>query len=191
MYKRPLIALGLILLVIIGGILIFNIPWGGNADRPLQELSLNDKLVDYADTNVKTRMIISGDIRSRLEHNEVVVTVGHDSVVAQVIEGYEGDVIRSRRYSNTEAAYRSFLAGLKAGQFVNLQTTLNENYLGSCPLGQRYYFEMYDSTETVFESWATSCSKRDGTFDGELSTVRTLFRNQVPDYQDLTKGLNL
>lgn len=191
MLKRPLIGIALVLLIIIGGFLIFNIPWGGNADRPVSDFRFENQLIDYADTNVVTRMTASGEINSDRDHREIIISVSRGSVVAEVVQGYDGNVIRRERYSNNTNAYRSFLAGLKAVRFTDTQTTTNNNVLGACPLGQRYYFELFDSTQTEFESWATNCSKDDGTFDGNLSETRQLFRAQVPDYEVFVRGVQL
>lgn len=191
MLKRPLIAIGLVLLVILGGVLIFNIPWGGNADDVVQDIRLSDKILDYADTNVKTSILESGPIINEDEHRQIGIVVGRDSVVLTVYRGYNGDVIKRRQYPNTEASYRSFLAALRAESFTDTQTSLNTNYLGACPRSSRYYFEMASSTENVYESWATDCSSKIGTFDGNLSDVRNLFQAQVPNYSTLTRNVNI
>ena len=191
MYKRPLIAFGLLILVIIGGVLIFNIPWGGTSDNTISNVISERRLVDYADTNAKARMQISGEIQYKGEHRTVDISVGRDSIVARILSGYDGDTLKVQRFSNTEEAYLAFLAALKSADFTNTQTTLNDNFLGSCPRGQRYYFTLADSVETFHESWTTSCSRRDGTFAGDRPTVEHLFKRQIPDYSKFSEGVSL
>lgn len=191
MLKRPLIAVGIVLLIIIGAVLVFNIPWGGTSENVVQDIRTSKELVDYADSNVKAQMVTAGEINSQREHRQISVTVGRDSVVATILRGYNGEVLRQRRYANTEASYRAFLSALKTAQFTNTQTTLNSNWLGACPTGMRYYFSLASSTERVVESWTTSCSRKEGTFSGDFSEVQRLFRNQVPDYSELTRGVDL
>lgn len=191
MLRRPIFfILGIVLLLIAFGWIIFTIPWGGNDSTvPISE---EKKLVDYADTDVKVRMIQNGAIVNSQNHREVWITVGREEIIGQVKRGYQGTTIRSERDSNNVAAYSTFLAALDGRGFGDTRVYRgDQTEEGACPFGIRYIFDMYNSDETILHSWATSCSVRIGTFDGRLSDVTRLFQRQMPDYNDFTDNVDL
>lgn len=188
MYKVVAVIIGLIALLVVGGILIFS-AFSGGENRETKEVQ---KLQDVAVTDTQVRMTINGPIVSQKERRSVVITVGRYDVTAQVIEGYEHSVIKSKNDSNNESAYTNFLAGLESEGFNRDRTySGRENELGACPLGQRIVFDTFDGENNIQHTWTTSCSTKIGNFAGSISSVRRLFQNQVPDYNTFVRNVDL
>jgi len=135
--------IGLIVFAFIVGII-----WAiGNrgGDDPVQEGAVEETaLIDYANTTNNVRYIMRGKINAREEHRVLTITVGRDSRVATITEGYSGKVIKSQRLGNDSNAYEEFLAALENEGFT--QARQAESSIvpeGACPKGRRFDFEIY------------------------------------------------
>lgn len=194
MLRRPIVIIGIVVLLVIFGFVIFNIDWGGSKqdEQSSTKQSQQESLPEYADSDVKVRMTISGEINSNQDHREVQITVARDSVKANIISGYQGQVTSTQETGNNPSAYGSFLSALDMLGFTRTKdAAAGATEAGSCPQGRRIRFEMYDSNETLLSSWSTSCSTKLGTFAGNLPQVQNLFQAQVPNYNDFVSGVRL
>lgn len=181
-WRRIVVAIGVVAFVVIVSILIFSIDWGGGGVRDeIREVNI----ADYADTDARARMTIRGEINSDEEHEELQITVSQARVVGELLTGYQGSVTRSTASSSNEQAYKSFLSALHNARFTARKLPpANIQYDGACPEGKRYTFEFIDAGEDApRSSWSTTCSKRIGTFDGDLTLTRNLFFDQIPKEQ--------
>ncbi len=187
MYKIVAAVIGIFALLIIGGILIFSAFDGGKTDKPAEEIK---KLQDFASTDTKVRMIVSGPIVAEKDHREQRITVSHEAVEIEILKGYEGTVDKRKVYNNNKQAYENFLAGLE-DQGFNLERRYNgnENELGACPLGRRFIMHTFDGDKDIQRTWTTSCSSKVGTFNGRLSNIQRLFQAQIPDYSEFVSGV--
>lgn len=176
-----LIAIGLVVLTIV---LIIKAFGGGGPEQKRIDLT------SYAGTDAVMQMIIDGSLNSDEKHRQVKITVGRDETTMDVIQGYEGQVIRSQTYKNNQTAYGNFLRALEVNGYINGDPNPNlKDERGQCATGQRYIFEALSGGEDVVRWWATSCGG--GNFKGDRNTVRTLFRNQIPDFSKLAQGTSL
>jgi hypothetical protein len=175
-----LLAIGLLILV------IFLIVRGFSGD----EAGPQAELIDYAQTDTVMRMTVEGPVNAEQEHRSATVTIGRSSNEINVIQGYQGQVLNTRTYASNENAYATFLRALDLQGYnrgdVNPE---NEDSRGYCPTGRVYIFEIITGSATVQKFWDTTCG--DGTFDGNTSVVRELFREQIPDYSDIIRGTRL
>ena len=179
-----LITIGLIILLIV---LLFTGGGGDNAKKPKNTMALSD----YASTDAVARLTIDGPIVADQNHQAIRITVGQDDTTYEQIQGYQGTVVKQQSFVNNQEAYSNFLYALGHAGFTkgdNNKDLANEK--GYCPTGNRYIFELIDGGNDVERYWATSCSKPK-TYKGNLSLTLTLFRAQVPNYNDLTQKLNL
>lgn len=192
MLRRPIVIIGIVLLLILSGVIIFNIDWGGSSKPQENQEAKQNKLVDYAFTDVKVRMTTKGEINSNEDHRQIQITVDHDNVSAAIMAGYQGNTIKSDRFSNNPSSYSAFLSALETLGFTKTQTEISgANEEGSCPTGQRISFDIYDSNETILHSWTTSCTRKLGTFAGDYTGTQKLFQAQVPNYNDFVSGVSL
>ncbi len=147
-------------------------------------------MTDYANSSTVVRLVVDGPVQADENHQGYRITIGRDSSTIEVYKGYQNNVTQAKTYSNNSQAYADFLRALQLQGYTKGSTDSAKSDLrGVCPLGARYSFEIQSSNETVQSFWATSCGK--GTFKGNSSSVRRLFRLQIPDFDKLTGEVKL
>ncbi len=188
--KYILGVIAVVVILIVSIILIAN--RGDNASAPAGiEPDNTVNLLDFADRVGTVEFTQKGRITAADEYREIRITVGRVERTIDVIQGYDGEVIERKVYPNTEAAYASFVEGLARVGFATEQEAAYEDKAGVCPLGKRFDYALKDGTQSIVSLWSTSCSRRDGTFGGNQSSVRTLFTNQIPEYRQVARGVRL
>ena len=179
-----LIVLGLIILAII--LLLRLIFGGGGEDTQTPKANL----IDYARTSKVMRLTIDGPINYHGEHQRVRIDVGTDENQVVLIQGYQSDVIERRSFSNNPEAYANFLRALDlAGYTLGDDDESLADERGFCPEGNRYVFEIVDGSETEQRYWDTSCGGT-RTFNGETGLIRSLFTEQIPNYDEIISTEN-
>jgi hypothetical protein len=163
---------------------------GGNSNSPAgnsrDKTTTKKVLQDYSNTDTVVRMTIDGPVTAQQVHNQVVITVGRANTTFNVDEGYDGAVIKSQSFANTETSYNVFLNALNKAGFDRGDTSKNlQNVRGYCPTSDRYIFEVIENGSTIQRFWATNCSGTPKTYLGSLGLTLSLFRSQVPDYGSL------
>lgn len=161
-------------------------------DRPNQYVGVNREtnIVNYANTGTVVRFTQEGIINAREKHRVLQITVGQTERTAIIFDGYQGNILKSQTLLNDQDAYRSFLAGLQNSGFTKPQlASRNVNPLGACPNGKRFHYDIINGSDVKQSLWSTSCSSIRGTYGGNVSTVQTLFQNQVPDYNIFVQNI--
>lgn len=151
-------------------------------------------LADYAGTNAEVSVTVVGPIIGDAEHRRIRITVSRDIRTLDVIQGYQGRVIRTKSYFNDQAAYDVFLRALQGLGFSSSKVPKIEDEYKACPLGVHYEYELRNtgSEEEDFKLWSVSCGVEIGNFAGGPGpTIRTLFQKQIPDYEALVEGVNV
>jgi len=179
--RRIILAFIVVAFVVIFSILIFSIDWGGGSRPPVvRQVNISD----LANTDTKVRMTARNIINNNQEHQQLEVIVGRDSTVGTLINGYQGNVVRTEQTTSNQEAYQAFLSALHNADFTSQQIPpKGVQYDGACPKGTRYTFEFIGGKDTPKSTWATSCGKKIGNFAGDLSLTRALFRAQLPEAQ--------
>lgn len=178
-----LLGIGLIVLTFI---LIFRAFSGGNDEPQQQQI----KLVDYASSTAVVRYTIDGRVNADQDHNRVRVTVGRDQILFEHIQGYEGRTVRTQTYPSNQQAYATFLRSIDQANFTVGSEEVDDDERGYCPNGRRYIYEVVDGADQVQRWWSTSCGTDIGSYQGgNASVIRTLFQRQVPEWNDLTRGI--
>lgn len=177
-----LITIGLLILLII---LLFR---GG--DKP-KVPSTSRTLDSFASTAAEVSLTTDGPINAESIHSQTRITVSRDEVTYERLRGYNGDVTDTKRYANTQEAYKVFLLALKRAGFTQTDTDpVLKDERGYCPTGSRYIMALENEGKNIVRSWATSCGKPK-TYLGNVSLTLTLFQAQVPDYNKLTSAGSL
>jgi hypothetical protein len=186
-----LFAIAVIILVVIGFNLIRNIIRDEPpANQGEQQTTRDVNLVEEGRAGKPVRYTIIGGVVGNEEHRNVRITVEPGSRLAEIIQGYDGQVVSSQRTPNTRQAYDAFISALAGAGFVRLAergSSLIE--AETCPLGQRFNYEVAPGMSGAFYSWSASCGARQGTFGGNHQTVDTLFKRQIPDYGNFTQDV--
>jgi len=150
------------------------------------------KLADLASTDATVRQITAGPITAIENYREIRITINSTQRSINVLDGYQGNILAQQTFTNTTESYQSFLAALDRSGYTLAKKSQFDTVAGLCPLGNRYSYELYDtpgnSSFKSFSRWSLSCSNI-ATFGGSGSTVRTLFRSQIPNYQTFINGV--
>src|SRR3954469_853743 len=91
-----------IFLIILVIILIFR--GGGNKPQAPQTTKTLDS---YASTSAEVRLTIDGPINAETLHQQVQITVNKNNATFEHIQGYNGNVVRTERFNNTENGYEN------------------------------------------------------------------------------------
>jgi hypothetical protein len=171
------ITIGLIILLII---LLFS---GGGSSSNKKVITTGKALDTYASTDAQVRLTIDGPIVANQEHRQINITVDRNNSQLDVIQGYDGGVVNTQTFANTQASYAAFLHSLELLNFTKGNTTDSslKSESGHCALGYRYVFEIIQNGSDVQRFWATSCAGPHS-FDGNVQTTIYLFKQQIPEY---------
>lgn len=176
------ITVGLIIAIIV---LIF----GGNngGGKKTQTTATSEQTLNsLADTDTKVRTTIQGPINADPIHEQVRITVDREGSFFEYIQGYENNVVKSQGYESNQVAFTNFLHALTNAGFDKGDDSKElSDERGSCPLGDRYIFEIIENGKITSRYWSTDCGKKTGNYLGNTPLTLTLFRNQIPDYQTL------
>ena len=149
-------------------------------------------LASYANTATEVRLTISNPVQAPVNHREIQITVGRDIAHFTLYKVYDQDIVRTKTYATGEEAYRNFLRSLElSGQYTKgNDDPAKKDEHGYCALGERYVYEIIDAEGTVKQHyWSTSCGPK--TFGGNIAAVQDLFIAQIPDYDELTRDVEL
>lgn len=176
-----IIAIGLIIALII---LLFNT--GSSSKAPATR-----SLSSFSDTNAVTSMTIDGPINAPQNHNSIVISIDRTKAVFQQYQGYDGTVINTKTYDNTQNSYNAFLHALGHAGFTQGDASPDKvSSTGQCPLGQVYTFKVVEDGKDVENLWATSCGGAK-TYNGNTNMTISLFEAQIPDYNTLISNVTL
>jgi hypothetical protein len=176
-----LVTVGLVIILVI---LLFN--GGGKSKVP----HTTKTLTDYATTDSNVSMTIAGPINAVSVHREQRVTVDRNNVTFEQMTGYDGQVVDTQVFANTDSAYDAFLHALQHAGFTrgNNSKALQDD-VGFCSTGERYIFELNDDGKRLQRYWSSSCGSPK-TYQGSLNLTLTLFQAQVPNYSTLSTGVH-
>ena len=160
--------------------------FSGN-DKPQVEAK---PLISYAQTDTTVRLTVDGPVVANQEHNAYQITVGREQTTMDTYVGYDQEVLQTNTYDNNAESYANFLRALDLAGFSKGDTESDTDPRGTCATGNRYVLEIINGTNEVQSFWTTSCKIR-GTFQGNIEQVSNLFRNQVPDYSKMVRGLDI
>jgi hypothetical protein len=148
-------------------------------------------LTSYASTDVQVRYTIVGPVVAQSLARSVRITVDRDNVTYEQINGYDGEVVNTQMFANTQNAYNVFLHALKYAGFAHGDNNpALKDETGRCATGQVYLYEVIQDGNDLQRYWSTSCGGFK-TFLGGAGMVQTLFQAQVPNYGNVSSGVSL
>jgi hypothetical protein len=116
----------------------------------------------------------------------IQVKVSQSERTINVLSTYDNIVISTESFGNTSSGFRAFLGAMQNAGYVNSRPTTQTNIFGICPLGNTFNYQLYGDKGVLHDTWSTSCSITDGTFNGNGSLIRQLFTLQISNYRDFT-----
>lgn len=189
-----------LLAIFLFGIVIFGSDPGEDSGTPATPVSQNTKaLPDYANTNTIVRLTVDGPINGDDMHRQIRISVSSSLRTIDIIQGYQGNVIQSESFLNNQSAYSAFLHALNKSGYTNklVQTKklpfVSDDDQGTCPLGNRYYYEIINSGNNADQRlWTSSCGKPvPGNFGGAAPLVNQLFKSQFVNYGEFTSQVGI
>jgi len=189
MYFGRLLAIftGFIIFIVL---LVVLLGHGGKKPAPLNPIK---PLGDYAQTSATVSFTADGIVNGDEMHRAIRITVGANRRQLDVLQGYNPQVILSQSFANNQEAYTVFLKAIANNGFVaklkNSKAPTDER--GQCALGFRYILDLNDGTDDLSRLWASTCGTAVGNSGGAITTLQTLFQDQVPSYSTLTENVNL
>jgi hypothetical protein len=185
--KRLFIFLAFVAVLVFLGWLIFK-PRTPGAPKPNEPKPI--VLTDYADRDSKVIFTNDGRITGDDTHRAVRITVTRGSRTVELLQGYQGNVIKSERFDNNPEAYKTFIYAINRYGYATVRKTAQTNDVGACPLGYRYIYEVIDNNDQKLRLWSSSCDGI-GTMGGSHSVVNQLFQSQITDYNKFMVGTKL
>ncbi len=134
----------------------------------------------------------SGPIVASSEHRSYTIEVNPNTVTATLFSDYGQKELDQISFRNNQQAYDVFISALdNAGVSTRISGTDSDDDLefeGVCPSGRRYVVAL----DTDLVRWSVSCDQTSGTIKKtNMSSIRRLFNNQVPDIQEFLEETNL
>jgi hypothetical protein len=180
--------IGLVIFIFLVIFVIIKLLGGGGSEKK----DLPPSLSTYANSSTTMRYTIDNPTQASETHRDVIIEVGSDVSTITVTKGYEGEVIRTASYPMNPNAYADFLLALeRTGSYTVGNTDEKfKDERGYCATGNRYSYDIVDGNGSAIQHfWSTSCKQK--TFRGDVKAVGRLFKAQIPDYDDLTKDVDL
>lgn len=189
---RYVVGVVIFLFLIIFGVKLFQAATKSSAPKKT-DTTKTTSLPDYASTTAQVRFTQDGPINSNIAHRTIQITVGRDQSNLNIIQGYEGNSLRTNNFDNNQSAYEVFLNALNNSGFMREKKVSNKNIqeTGQCPLGFRYTYQLMNTGNSDEDKtlWSTSCNTGLGNFGGNFSTIIVLFQRQIPEYTKLTQDV--
>lgn len=191
--KRYVFAVLVLFFLMAFGIVLISRGGSDGAKKAEQKAAVQEKqLYDYASSSsAKVVFTTQGAIVGDDEFRSIRITVTRDQRKIEILDGYTNEVKSSRAFSNNQAAFDTFLRALRNAGYMNTRDSKVTDERGVCPQGLRYIYELWDNDQQLHRSWSTSCTNKDGTFNGSALVVRRLFEDQITDYDDIVSGVQL
>lgn len=138
----------------------------------------------YIKTDSQAVYTVRGRIVANEEHKGYRITVTKTSRKLEILSGYDNRVVSSKTFSNTEAAYEEFIYALQRAGFSSLN---NDDLRGICANGSLYTYEFSNEDKLLARQYSSTCG------DKSLKNFHpdNLFKTQIPEFSQLTSGINL
>lgn len=187
--KRVLLFLAFVAVFVIFLTLIFGGGGSKTKENPKNPSSAQFDLVDYGDKNSEVSSLTDGVINGDDIHRQIKITVNRDFRRIDIIQGYQGNVIKSQTFANNQEAYQVFLDAISRTGFGKVRRTSVVNEAGVCPTGRRFWFELKNDNKVVSNTWNAACAR--GSSPANPTIVTNLFQQQITDYSKFTSGVRL
>ncbi len=188
-----------ILIIFILLFVLILVGWGLSAVARSVFSGSNDKdtsvVVEPVETSINGVSTVSytvdGPVVASSLHRSYKIDVSSSVVRMRVFSDFGQKVISEKSYTNNETAYSNFVFSLeRANATARFEGTDEEDDVadqGVCPKGYRYILAIGDD----IRRWTTSCDRTQGTAAGQMTTIRSLFIKQIPDFSALIKDTGL
>lgn len=192
-----IIAIVVLLVILLVGVIAVNISKNNKAENKSANTSSskedqNYSLLDNAQSNSVTAYVEKG-VTADEKHYSISMTISADNRTIRVLKGYQNVEDKSEGLPNNIEAYKTFLMAIDRYNFTQKREDKSEHgWRGACPTQKGYRFKLSDQAYEQFDRWYSSCDGvRYGDYGGKVGSVYNLFRDQFPNYGEITSGISL
>lgn len=164
---------------------------GSSPDQTQVDVGRDSLLNTSPDHSV--RMTVRGPIVADENFRSYQITVDPTTRSLVTYSGYLNQTLNSKQYPNNQKAYEEFVYSLDKANMMKgdeLEADKNDTR-GICATGNVYEFEVLHNNSTVKRLWTSTCKGSPGSFKASVTQVQNLFQKQVPDSDELLKGIKL
>ena len=179
-----------IVVVLIIGISVFVSKVIHHKPKTTPTTTQTSKPEKFIDKTTQVSLTADGATVGVESHRAIRITIDNSSRTIDLISGYDDGVYETKTFPNNSSAFSAFLAAINTYGFSSENTNAAKDERGVCPLGIRYVYEATYRSGDPLRSWGSSC-KGVNRFIGQGPNIQQLFRNQIPDYNKIVKGVNL
>ncbi len=178
--------LGIVLIIILGVVLIRNRSQNNAASKsPVQAV----KLADYSSKVLASaQYTVDGPINAPENHKSIRITVSPNARSIDLVQGYQGNVVKHADFGNDTNSFFNFLSALERARFTSKRPT-KASYDAACPTTNRYTYILREGSKDVSNLWSAKCAT--GTFAGDPALANQLFQAQIPDYSAFVSSFGL
>lgn len=163
---------------------------GGKVETTQEDKTI--KLSEGAESSSVTVYVEKG-VTADEKHFSIEMSVDANNRTIRVLKGYQNVEDKSEGLPNNLEAYSAFLKALERYDFtLSRKDNSGFGFREACPTQKGYRFILKDQAYEQFNRWYTFCNgSRFGDYGGKVNYVYSLFRNQFPNYGEVTNGINL
>lgn len=178
--------IAIVVAVVVGTILIRNIVDDNKGIT--QKVSTNQQVSAQVKEGATFRLRIEGPVIADEKHQSMQIDVTPTSRTVTLYKTYQKTEFKKSTYPNNQKAFEAFAQALDRAGFTSVNPEVESTkYAGECALGRVYHLEILQGSKVSQDLWTTSCSTS-RSFGGNMGTVLTLFKNQIPNYRESTIG---
>lgn len=134
---------------------------------------------------------VEGPVVANEDQRSYTIIVSENVVTMKTYKSYDKTLLEEKSYKNTPDSFDSFLSALVNYNVTSLKKNTSTEFTfedqGVCARGKKHFVEL----DTSVMRWSTSCSNKEGNAGFSMTPVSNLFKKQVPDFNDLTRGLGI
>ncbi|GAC1387876.1 MAG: hypothetical protein NVS1B7_2260 [Candidatus Saccharimonadales bacterium] len=160
----------------------------GNNANSAKKPAASINILDADNGSSAVKVTTQGHLIGEEQRRSVRITVSQSQRTVEILSGYEENITKSEVIANTPAAYSTFLRALNNANFVKSRKVLVDDERGTCPIGNRYVYELVKANTNIRRLWSNSCASSEGSFAGNGPLIRELFQKQIPDYSKFMDG---
>lgn len=192
-----IVAIVVLLVILLVGVIAINISRNNKAENKSTSANTskedqNYSLLDNAQSNSVTAYIEKG-VTADEKHYSISMTISANNRTIRVLKGYQNVEDKSEGLPNNVEAYKTFLMAIDRYGFTQKRDSKGGyDWREACPTQKGYRFKLSDQAYEQFDRWYSSCDgTRYGDYGGKVGSVYNLFRDQFPNYSEVTSGIPL
>ncbi len=146
--------------------------------------------VNFVNDQSRVEYTKNGNIVAEEDYRTLRITVSEKERTIEVLKGYNQAVETRKTYGNDYESYNVFMRALDVAGFTRSKESKVTDPVGTCPKGYRYEYKLKQLSDDVSNLWNNSCQVLNGTLANNGSAIRDLFQKQIPDYEEVVKGVD-